>query len=67
MTLTILILVFIVTMAMGIPIAAFGCEMNERFGTACHNYPLWMSKIKRALDPNTASDPFFYAEPEEDR
>jgi hypothetical protein len=53
--------------ALGIPIAAFGCEMNERFGPACSNYPLWMSKIKRALDPNTASDPFFYAEPEEDR
>ena len=52
--------------AMGIPIAAFGCEMNKRFGPACHNYPVFMSKIKKALDPNTASDPFFYAEPEDD-
>jgi len=52
--------------AMGIPIAAFGCEMNKRFGPACHNYPVFMSKIKKALDPNTASDPFFYAEPEND-
>lgn len=52
--------------ALGIPIAAFGCEMNKRFGPACRNYPLWMSKIKKALDPNTASDPFFYSEPEEE-
>ncbi len=51
--------------AMGIPIAAFGCEMNKRFGPACRDYPKYMSKIKKALDPNTASDPFFYAEPEE--
>jgi hypothetical protein len=53
--------------AMGIPIAGFGCEMNERFGPACRDYPKYMSKIKKALDPNTASDPFFYAEPEGDR
>jgi glycolate oxidase len=53
--------------ALGIPIAAFGCDMNARFGPACRDYPVWMSRIKRALDPNTASDPFFYAEPERDR
>jgi hypothetical protein len=53
--------------AMGIPIAAFGCEMNKRFGPACRNYPVFMSKIKKALDPNTVSDPFFYAEPEDNR
>jgi glycolate oxidase len=51
--------------AMGIPIAGFGCEMNARLGPECGNYHKWMSKIKKALDPNTASDPFFYAEPEE--
>jgi len=51
--------------AMGIPIAGFGCEMNKRFGPACYDYPKYMSKIKKALDPNTASDPFFYAEPED--
>jgi hypothetical protein len=50
--------------SLGIPIAAFGCEMNERFGPHCGDYPRFMSKIKRALDPNTASDPFFFAEPE---
>jgi hypothetical protein len=44
-----------------------GCEMNKRFGPACHNYPVFMSKIKKALDPNTASEPFFYAEPEGNR
>lgn len=53
--------------AMGIPIAGFGSEMNARLGPACHDYHLWQSKIKRALDPNTASDPFFYADPEEER
>jgi hypothetical protein len=50
--------------SLGIPIAAFGSEMNERFGPHCSDYPRWMSRIKRALDPNTASDPFFFAEPE---
>jgi len=55
-----------IEMALGIPIAASGCEMNERFGPACWNYPVWMSKIKRALDPNTASDPFFYSEPDKE-
>jgi glycolate oxidase len=51
--------------AMGIPIAAFGSQMNKRFGPACRDYPKYMSKIKRALDPDTVSDPFFYAEPED--
>lgn len=49
--------------ALGVPIAAFGQEMNERFGPSCGNYHLWMGKIKKTLDPNTASDPFFYADP----
>ncbi len=53
--------------AMGIPIAAFGTVMNRRFGPACNDYPKYLGKIKKALDPNTASDPFFYAEPEDDR
>ena len=50
--------------SLGVPIAAFGSEMNQRFGPHCGDYPRFMSKIKRALDPNTASDPFFFAEPE---
>ena len=49
--------------AFGIPIAGFGMEMNARLGPHCGNYHKWMAKIKTALDPNTASDPFFYSEP----
>ncbi len=53
--------------AMGIPIAGFGCEMNERLGPACNHYHHWQGRLKKALDPNTATDPFFYAEPVEDK
>jgi glycolate oxidase len=49
--------------ALGVPIAAFGIEMNNLFGPECGNYHHWIAKIKQALDPNTASDPFFYGEP----
>ena len=49
--------------AMGVPIAAFGVESNRTFGPACGDYHIWLARIKSALDPNTASDPFFYAEP----
>jgi glycolate oxidase len=49
--------------AMGVPIAAFGVEANRTFGPACGNYHTWLRRIKAALDPHTASDPFFYAEP----
>ena len=52
--------------ALGVPIAGFGSEMNSRFGPGCGNYNIWMSRIKKALDPNRASDPFFYSEPKED-
>jgi FAD/FMN-containing dehydrogenase len=48
--------------AMGVPIAAFGIEANRTFGPACSDYHIWLARIKSALDPNTASDPFFYAE-----
>jgi len=48
--------------AMGVPIAAFGTEANQVFGPACNDYHIWLARIKSALDPNTASDPFFYAE-----
>lgn len=50
--------------ALGVPIAGFGMEMNERLGPHCNDYQKWMAKIKKALDPNTASDPYFYSEPE---
>jgi glycolate oxidase len=49
---------------LGVPIAASGTEMNALFGPHCGNYHEWMKKIKKALDPNTASDPFFYIDPE---
>lgn len=50
--------------AFGVPIAGFGTETNKILGPECHNYHTFLSKIKKSLDPNTASDPFFYAEPE---
>jgi glycolate oxidase len=34
-------------------------------GPLCYNYDKWMRKIKRAFDPNTASDPSTYAKAEE--
>ena len=48
--------------AMGLPIAGFGAEANEIFGPACSNYHTWMKRIKEALDPDMACDPFFYVE-----
>ena len=48
---------------LGLPIAAYGADMNAFFGPSCRNYHQWQNKIKTALDPNTASDPFFYADP----
>jgi FAD/FMN-containing dehydrogenase len=48
--------------AMGVPIAAFGVETNRVLGPACGNYQVWLARIKSALDPHLASDPFFYAE-----
>ncbi len=47
----------------GIPIAGFGAEANARLGPHCGNYHQWMDRIKLALDPNYAADPFFYADP----
>jgi hypothetical protein len=50
--------------ALGVPIACFGQDALDVLGPACQNYNIWQAKIKKALDPNTASDPFFYSEPE---
>ncbi len=50
--------------AYGIPIAGFGTETHKVFGPECSNYDKWLAKIKKALDPNMASDPFFYIDPE---
>jgi FAD/FMN-containing dehydrogenase len=51
--------------AMGVPIAAYGVEANQVFGPACSDYHIWLARIKSALDPYSASDPFFYALPVE--
>jgi glycolate oxidase len=48
--------------ALGLPIAGFGSEANELFGPACSNYHLWLKRIKAALDPQMACDPYFYVE-----
>lgn len=50
--------------AMGVPIAGFGVNANKELGPECSHYDRWVKRIKTALDPNTASDPFFYAEGE---
>jgi glycolate oxidase len=50
--------------ALGVPIAGSGIEANKLFGPACGNYHLWLGRLKAALDPHGASDPFFYAEGE---
>ncbi len=50
--------------AMGVPIAGFGVNANKELGPACGHYDRWVSRIKAALDPETASDPFFYSAPE---
>lgn len=52
-----------ISQAMGVPIAGSGMVMNAKFGPVCGDYHLWLGRIKKALDPNNVSDPFFYAEP----
>ncbi len=47
---------------MGLAIAGFGSEANELFGPECSNYHTWLKRIKAALDPQQASDGFFYVE-----
>lgn len=56
--------------ALGLPIfelvrGGLGPEAHDIYGPACSNYHIWQRKIKRAFDPNVASDPSFYIEPEE--
>jgi len=40
----------------------FGKDRVPRIGEACCGYHLWMKKIKKAFDPNTASCPSNYIE-----
>ena len=41
-----------------------GSEMHNLFGPITCNYHKWLKKIKQEFDPNTASDPGFYIDPE---
>ncbi len=38
-------------------------EWKNACDPACGIYHLWLARIKAALDPHAASDPFFYADP----
>lgn len=49
--------------SLGQPIGVLPGEAAEAFGPACGNYQDWMRRIKKAFDPNIASDPSFYIEP----
>jgi len=55
--------------ALGLPIwelvrGGLGPNAHDIFGPACSNYHVWQRKIKKAFDPNVASDPSFYIEPD---
>ena len=45
--------------------AVRGTEELDKLGPLCFNYQNWMRKIKKAFDPNTASDPTGYIMTEE--
>ena len=38
---------------------------HDTMGPLCDNYQVWQRKIKRAFDPNTASDPTMYILPDQ--
>lgn len=54
--------------ALGLPIwelvrGGLGPKAHDIYGPACSNYHIWQRRIKKAFDPNIASDPSFYIEP----
>jgi glycolate oxidase len=52
---------------LGFPIIAAGAateEMHEMLSSTYSNYPLWLKKIKKAIDPDNLADSTFYIEPE---
>ena len=53
--------------ALGIPIAGFGVGAKDLFGPACSHYHRWLQRLKRALDPDGASDPFFFVQAAPDK
>lgn len=49
--------------SLGQPIGVLPSQAVNVYGPACFNYQDWMRRIKKAFDPNVASDPSFYVEP----
>jgi len=49
--------------SLGQPIGILPSQAVNVYGPACFNYQDWMRRIKKAFDPNIASDPAFYIEP----
>lgn len=49
--------------SLGQPIGIFPSQAVNVYGPTCGNYQVWMRRIKKAFDPNVASDPAFYIEP----
>jgi glycolate oxidase len=45
---------------------ALGWESTKKISPHCGNFHTWMRKIKKAFDPNTASDPSGYVSAEEE-
>lgn len=41
-----------------------GSTMHNVFGPIACNYHIWLKEIKKTFDPNNASDPGFYVDPE---
>lgn len=48
----------------GISFHGYGTRMNNAYGPHCGNFHEWMIKIKKTLDPKTASDPYLYHDPD---
>jgi len=52
----------IVQRSLGQPIGVLAEQADRVYGPACFNYQNWVRKLKRAFDPNMASDSNFYIE-----
>jgi len=44
----------------GVPFFVTGDQIHDIFGPPTSNYHLWLRKLKKAFDPNGASDSFGY-------
>jgi len=49
-----------ITGCLGVPFGGGGDRMADILGPHIMNYPHWLRKIKKAFDPNVASDPSSY-------